>query len=358
MKHGYSDWLTALRTLAEPAVLVSLIAARGSLPRDPGARMLVGRDWVHDTIGGGGLEWEAIHHARQMLMRAEHGARVRRYPLGLAFGQCCGGVAVLAFEPLAAAPAWLARLDTQQPAVRAYGANGATLAPFWLSVDSVEPDTTEPAQRSACSRARELLASGLQRPCIEHADGSVDTGVGDGPLHVFEPLQPQRLRLALFGAGHVGRALVQVLSGYPAVIEWWDARPEVLPNLLPSGVSTDSTTDLDALVEALVPDTLCAVLTHDHSLDLELVSRLLPRADLPLVGLIGSRSKRANFERRLRQRGLDAAQIERLACPLGTPGDKHPVAVAIAIAAELLRVHSTLTTPPASTTPGKRLWLR
>jgi xanthine dehydrogenase accessory factor len=76
-------------------------------------------------------------------------------------------------------------------------------------------------------------------------------------------------------------------------------------------------------------------MTHGHDLDFAIVAAAIARGDFPYVGVIGSETKAARFRARLGQRGLDPA---RLRCPIGVPGlrTKHPRAVAIALAAELL----------------------
>ena len=99
---------TALRwqATAEPAIVVEVLATRGSVPRDAGTRMLVAADKVLGTIGGGHLELQAINTARQLLVQG--GApQDRSVALGPSLGQCCGGALTLRFTQLAA-------LDLQQ----------------------------------------------------------------------------------------------------------------------------------------------------------------------------------------------------------------------------------------------------
>lgn len=75
---------------ASPAALVRVDAARGSTPREAGAWMLVSRDGMLGTIGGGQLEYIAIDAARALLARGE-ARRALEVPLGPEIGQCCGG---------------------------------------------------------------------------------------------------------------------------------------------------------------------------------------------------------------------------------------------------------------------------
>jgi len=91
-----TDWLDAGRR----AVVVEVVEARGSAPREAGTRMLVDADGTAGTIGGGHLELKAIDEARDMLQRGDSTPRRRHYPLGPALGQCCGGAVTLSLSML------------------------------------------------------------------------------------------------------------------------------------------------------------------------------------------------------------------------------------------------------------------
>lgn len=146
--------------------------------------------------------------------------------------------------------------------------------------------------------------------------------------------------LWLYGAGHVGQALVDVLAGVDCELMWVDSRDQQFPQRVPPNTRIEFSED-PALDAAAAPrDALHLVMTHSHALDFAIVERLLRRGDARWVGLIGSRTKRAGFEKRLRARGIADDAIGRLACPIGTPGihGKAPGVVAIAVAAQLLAV--------------------
>jgi xanthine dehydrogenase accessory factor len=149
-----------------------------------------------------------------------------------------------------------------------------------------------------------------------------------------------RLHVALFGAGHVGRALVRLLGDLPLRVTWIDSRPDAFPAGSPSNVVSVFAADPAAQVERLPAGTLVLVMTHDHQIDFGIVATALARNDLAGVGLIGSATKRARFVRRLALRGLDAAAIGRLICPIGIPGigGKLPAEIAIAVAAQILQL--------------------
>ena len=98
--------------------------------------------------------------------------------------------------------------------------------------------------------------------------------------------------------------------------------------------------ELEEAIDAAPAGTFVAIFTHSHDLDYRLVRAALRRDDLAYVGLIGSRTKRARFEDRLKDDGISAAQIARLSCPIGIPTlkGKAPAVIAVAVAAELLQL--------------------
>jgi xanthine dehydrogenase accessory factor len=150
--------------------------------------------------------------------------------------------------------------------------------------------------------------------------------------------------LALFGAGHVGRALVLALAPLPFRIRWIDARADAFPSLVPHNVEMRAPADPVAEVAALEADAFVLVMTHSHPLDLAIVSQALPRS-FPFVGLIGSATKRARFESRMKDAGLPEAARLRLVCPVGVEGvdGKEPAIIAASMAAALLRAREDLT---------------
>lgn len=169
---------------------------------------------------------------------------------------------------------------------------------------------------------------------------------------LFELVRPDGLRIAIFGAGHVGRALVRVLADLPCRITWIDMREEAFPDPLPAAVTARRLDAPEEGVAALPAGTFVVVMTHSHDLDFRIIAGALARPDLPYVGLIGSATKRARFLHRLPAAGISASAAARLVCPIGLPGigDKHPAAIAIAAAAQILEVaeRRTAAMPDAS----------
>lgn len=279
---GWVERLAALAAEGTPAVLVTVLRAAGSSPREAGAKLVVTAAGQHGSVGGGHLELTAVEIARDLLAGAAAGPEgaaplVREFPLGPSLGQCCGGAVTLLFERLA----------------------------------------------------------------------------------------PPRWTVALFGAGHVGTALVRLLGDLDCRVEWIDERPEAFPEALPASVRAVVADTPEEEVARLPAGADLLVMTHSHALDQRVVEAALRRDDLRLVGLIGSRTKRARCLARLEHQGFSPAARARLTCPIGLPGvgGKRPAEIAISVAAWLLQVEgaslaqaaspAAAKAAPAAQTPGQ-----
>ena len=252
-----------------PAVLVTVVDAQGSVPRERGAWMAVWPDSQIGTIGGGHLEWDALGQSRAHLAQAGgavEGVWERSVALGPSLGQCCGGRVRLRFE-------------------------------------RVGPDD---------------LASVRRRLSF--------------------PAAP----VALFGGGHVGRAIVQALAPLPYAVRWIDSRDEGWPEALETGPVVEHSEPVQGAVAELAPGSAVLIMSFSHAEDLDIVQACLQRLrladDLPFVGLIGSQTKWATFRRRLVDRGFSEAELARITCPIGLPGivGKEPAVIAASVVAQLL----------------------
>lgn len=150
------------------------------------------------------------------------------------------------------------------------------------------------------------------------------------------------LPIALFGGGHVGKALVTVLGTLPMDVTWVDSRDEVFPTQLPDNVHCEHSDPVQAAVATLRPGSKVLVMSFSHAEDLDVIAACLARqraqGDLPYVGLIGSKTKWASFRQRLQARGFGADALAHITSPIGMPGitDKRPEVIAVAVAAQLL----------------------
>ena len=142
----------------------------------------------------------------------------------------------------------------------------------------------------------------------------------------------------IFGAGHTGRSLAVALAPLPFAVTLVDDRAELLAGLPPC-VATRRLDDPEKLVAACPSGAAVVILTHSHALDYRLAQAALQRRNLAYVGMIGSATKRARFERWFLATGGARAAIAALVCPIGGSGvaDKRPEVIAALTAVELLR---------------------
>ena len=284
-------WPTIARELERhgTCAMVSVIRAEGSVPREEGARMVVTPLGFHGTIGGGTLEWKSLAEAQALLGKAR-AVKFITQSLGPDLGQCCGGRVTLAVESFGA---------SELGEVRALAAREAS-GPFSLS--------------------------------------------GRLPGHSGEESFGEKRRAVLiFGAGHVGRALILALAQLPYDITWADPRPECFPGTVPQNVTCFADDPL-AAVAAAPEGALAFVMSHSHALDLSIVNAALQNPHIARLGVIGSATKRARFERRLRAAGVDENRVSGMICPIGTGGirSKLPAAIAISVAHQIIALDEAL----------------
>ena len=293
-----------------PFVRVVIAEARGSSPREAGAEMLVFADRIEGSIGGGSLEWAAIEHARETTLPC-----TERMALGPSLGQCCGGSVTLVYEQF----------------------DAKTVAAIMPPCHARRIDGPEQMPPRA---ARAAMTAGASPVLI------------DGWL--IESVAPRPMPIWIWGAGHVGRALVGVLAPLPGfAIHWADLDAGRFPE------EDQHTNRLISRAPAtLVPlaprDAAHIVLTYSHALDLELCHRILLHGS-EFLGLIGSSTKRTRFHHRLRGLGHPPERIAHLTCPIGDPGlGKHPQGIAVGVVAALLRMQSAVQAEKVAAIKGRR----
>ncbi|RDU95977.1 xanthine dehydrogenase accessory protein XdhC [Trinickia dinghuensis] len=158
------------------------------------------------------------------------------------------------------------------------------------------------------------------------------------------------LHVVLFGAGHVGHALVTLFGTLPCVVEWVDARDECFPDEVPANVQIEATDTPEAVIDAAPAGACFLVMTHNHALDFSLAAHIMRRKDFAYFGMIGSKTKRVKFERRLIERGVERERMPEMVCPIGVPGivDKAPSSIAVSVCAQLMQVRAHVTSMAAS----------
>ena len=155
--------------------------------------------------------------------------------------------------------------------------------------------------------------------------------------------QQTRQPIALFGGGHVGRALIGILGTLPFAVTWVDSRDEIFPPELPDNVATEHSDPVHASVSDLPTGCRVLIMSFSHAEDLDVVAACLmrqrARGDLPYIGLIGSKTKWATFRHRLAERGFSEVELAQVTSPIGVSGiaGKEPEVIAVAVAAQLLQ---------------------
>ena len=263
-----------------PLCWVEVMDSRGSVPRERGAWMAVFADRVAGTIGGGHLEFDAIDRARSLLR------------------------------------GWATPGEQ--------GSQGGQVA-------------TEHQHRYPLGPSLGQCCGGVvMLRFVLVPQGRMDM--------LRERLQPPRDCVALFGAGHVGHALVRLLCNLPYRVMWVDSRDSVFPEEEHELVQCEYSDPVQSAVADLPAGSQVLIMSFSHAEDLDVVAACLhrqrERGDLPFIGLIGSRTKWATFRRRLSERGWGAAELDGITCPIGLPGiaGKAPAVIAASVAAQLLLV--------------------
>jgi xanthine dehydrogenase accessory factor len=362
-----NEWPEAVKCWLQSETAVARIVVacvRGSAPREAGTCMLVSNSQILGTIGGGHLEWVAIDTARQLLTRCEEApVRVQRLVLGADLAQCCGGVVDLWIERYTQSDVEL--LDRVVDARRSGGEQLVSK----LTAEGIErqlmPKGSEDEEwgHSSLPRRKSPPDSGTFVASTSVPQGDFRWGIPT--LHpqihfawpsatnatLTESLDAPLPSIWLYGAGHVGQALVRVLDTLPVRVTWIDSRRDLLPEATGAALDIRNADRPELTVPDAPPQTHFIVMTHDHALDYTLCRRILERGDFASLGVIGSKSKAARFRSRLARDGLTPERIAQMRCPIGIDGlkSKLPAVIAVAVAAQLLQaIEARAATVPTS----------
>jgi xanthine dehydrogenase accessory factor len=336
------DWPSAACRVLElemAVVRVALASVKGSAPREAGACMLISANEVLGTIGGGNLEMQAIEGARELLARPPAGpaAFTRKLVLGTQLGQCCGGVVEL----------WMERLTHGDlPLLRSAAQAARAGEPVLMTTALDEEKVVRRVLRAGTpgflpiemrAVAEELLAgTSAERVHLAYV---VNRHASPSAELFLERIDSPLAQLWLYGAGHVGQALVRVLAELPIAVTWIDSRAELFPASLADNVQVLRAQDVARAAVAAPSSARHLVMTHDHALDYQVCRSILLRGEFEWLGLIGSTSKGARFRSRLRKDGVPDEALGRLVCPIGVEGveGKEPAVIAVTVAAQILQ---------------------
>ncbi len=335
-----TSWVeTAVEKIGRHGAIVRavVIRAEGSTPREAGAAMIVTPEAIEGTVGGGALELEVVTAARAMLSKGLAAPAWRRdtrdYPLGPSLGQCCGGYTKVLFEVFT---------EAEFPLLCKIAEELGTCSLFIRPLEGGLPPRVITHRKQGYTelplnvlRAARDMLSGARPLGAVFCPGSKGAGAW-----FMEPVSRAKIQLYLYGAGHVGRALVRVLEGLPFEITWVDTSEERFPEYKTPSVTRIPAADPAAVAASAGNDAFHLVMTYSHPLDLAICHTILKSRVPGFLGLIGSNTKRARFIKRLRELGHSQASIDRLTCPIGIAGlpGKEPATIAVSVAAQLLQI--------------------
>lgn len=288
-------------------VLVTISSGRGSVPRGTGAQMLVGeKGRLLGTIGGGAVERSAEQLALEFLRQRQSGSHsfLLRENAEEDIGMVCGGDVTVWFQYIDAADSAWAELAGRLVEQVTGGEKG------WLVLYA---DGSLPG-----------LLEGAEQPVVSEAAVALPLPVGE--------------RAVLFGGGHCAQALAPLLQTVGFRVTVMDCRPEYAdPALFPSAEQVICG-DYEKISKylTLTGEDYVVIMTSGHSFDFAVESQVL-RGSFAYVGVIGSRSKKAAVNQRLREAGISEEGIQSVHMPIGTAIKAvTPEEIAVSIAGEMI----------------------
>lgn len=324
-----NDWvdkLGELKAVGDRVAVVTVIGTRGSSPCEPGAKMLVTSRETFGTIGGGRLEYRCTELARDLCAPGAN-LFIERFPLSASVGQCCGGVVDVLFEPMPdGVLEWLRSL------IGFRRRHDSAVLCTNLRDGSTKFVVTEVGIHSSSAIGADTVVDQARRNLQSYrAAQRTDSWL-------FELVGSRGFNVAVFGAGHVGSAVVHSLSALDCEIRWIDSRQNFFADS-PENVHAIERDRPAGEVDKMSAGSCYLVMTHDHDLDFQICKQILRRGDAAYCGMIGSLSKRRRFERRFLQEGLHGEIVDRLVCPIGVEGirGKKPAEIAVSVSAQVLR---------------------
>ncbi|MFQ3209711.1 MAG: xanthine dehydrogenase accessory factor [Colwellia sp.] len=200
-------------------------------------------------------------------------------------------------------------------------------------------------EHKVIKHAHQLLISGEACQQLEHFQLGAQLGQccgGDASV-LFECFSASGANIMLFGAGHVGKALIPILAGLPCSITWVDNRAEQFPDDIEnySNVTAIISDNPAEEVATMPANSYFIVMTHNHQLDFEISHNILKRADFAYSGLIASDTKWRRFQQRFQHRDIEKSLVDKMNCPIGLAQvqGKLPMEVAVSVAGEIIELY-------------------
>jgi xanthine dehydrogenase accessory factor len=254
--------------------------------------------------------------------------------LGPSLGQCCGGSVSLLFERFEHSSIAALKLFALAPDSLMVRLTRSGVAPI-LAADRRDLDGQLPLNVRSVMNAMLTGRRPREAVLVSCRDG--------GESWWIEPVETNRTPLVLYGAGHVGREIVHAFARLPFQIIWVDTDAGRFPSAIPVHATRLIAANPADAVAHLPSDARHIVMTYSHPIDLEICHAVLKRDAFAFLGVIGSRTKRVRFLKRLAELGHEASSRERLVCPIGIDGltGKEPAVIAVSVAAQMIQHAAT-----------------
>jgi xanthine dehydrogenase accessory factor len=349
MMNNIYDELAGLLDSGETVAVATVIAVRGSVPREVGAKMIIHPLGRHvGTVGGGCGEADVIRAAldviqtgRPTVVKVDLTEDVSLQALGV-----CGGIMEVfveqaapgireseasAVQRVAALREAVSRREPVALVTAVRGPDAGRQAVVWLNRAPLGDVGTGIGVQGEVADARAALQE-RQHRLLRYPE--TDTAV-------FVEVQRRAPELVIAGAGHIALPLAQMASMCDFAVTVLDdrasfANPERFPTAqrVIAGPMRASLRDLD-----IDRDSYIVLVTRGHSLDVECLLDVLDRP-AGYIGMIGSQRRvDAVFQLLEKETGIDPAKFERVYAPIGIAIGAHtPAEIAVCILAELINV--------------------
>ena len=348
-------WLSSFKkaiALNNGCVLLTVIETKGSTPCSVGDKIIFSnKQLTFGSIGGGNLEFQALTLAKDLLNKDTNATHLEKYPLGATLGQCCGGYVKVMFESfvnsstqLKKKNSWLETvsdlIEKQQDFVVATIIDNQTDKrnsgkKFVYTTNSDKSPSINDLTSKISAGAYNLLSTNDSPTIAQYQNSS------ESLIEVcYEKVNNTELQsVAIFGAGHISRALMPILTKLPIRIYWIDDRAEQFEQY--QGDTSQINIICDDFISGLADlpeETYCLVITYSHKMDFDICEKIISRNSFTYLGMIGSRIKGNKFRDRLLKKGYPKETVDKFICPIGAKQKflKSPTAIAVTIAMDLL----------------------
>ena len=332
-------------------VVITVVETNGSTPCNTGQKIVYsGGDNFYGSIGGGNFEYKALKNAQRMLSLDVNQVEVVRYPLGASLGQCCGGYVKVMFESelndagIDQDQSWIKHVKdleeqgsdfivcTEIGSINESRRLGYKIVYTHDQTNDTSVDSSSSDKFNEIDDLFNLTGSDkeLKKAAILMQEDSICY-----ERFAYSEKQP----VAVFGAGHISRALMPMLSKLPVKVYWIDDRKAELDKYEGDTSTINIVCDDPSVAVSDLPKNIyCMIITYSHQIDFDICEQVMLRDSFCYLGVIGSSIKGNKFKKRLLNKGLSENIVDKLRCPMGMKYKfiKSPIAISISIATDLI----------------------